>query len=247
VANAGMPASWGQLRLYLLLAVPVLLVLALLLLLHACNWHFVAHGLSLLVLFYSFGSRLKGEDLRAYITDLERQDLQAAFHDAQAFTAQESGADNWQQLHQQTLQAVAVRNFERYFPVIFWFVVLGAPGALFCRLLALAEHKAPDADVPRLGRMRQTLAWLPLRLLGATLALVGNWQATIQVWLQSLLAFTLPVADVLVRYINAAIHGEKAFETDTPEQEIAEFEALADLMDRALVTWIAMIGIIAII
>ena len=103
---------------------------------------------NLLVLLYAFGrGDLEGE-VRLYRDDLDREDTQAAWHDAAGLDARhrESAAANWRELHDQAVEAVAYRYFERDFPVLLWFVLLGAPGALLYRLAALALNRRGEAE-----------------------------------------------------------------------------------------------------
>lgn len=234
---------------YLMIAAPVVVLALGLGLLHRLDWHFFAYVISFLVLLGSFGAGDLRERIAAYVTDLDREDIQAAYHDAVSLGTDENDVNNWSELHQKTLRSIGWSYFQCYFPVIFWFVVLGAPGALLYRLLCwcrlAGESKASDDRLARMGLM---LEWLPLRLLGLALALVGNWQATIQTWLASLRTLSSPGQDVLEGYISAAIHGGTLFQQqDTPALEISELEELPLLVDRALISWIAVLGILAVV
>ena len=61
--------------------------------------------------------------------------------------------------------------------MIFWFYLFGAPAALAYRLLALhgdLDFDETDADQPGL-KWLWLMEWLPVRLLGLTVGLVGNF------------------------------------------------------------------------
>jgi AmpE protein len=105
--------------------------------------------LELAVLLYSFG---RG-DLRAQIavleSDIERSDLQAAFHDAAVFNIghRSGSADSAAGLCHELAAALPYRLFERTFAAVFWFFILGAPAALAYRLLAL--HGDMELGLPQ--------------------------------------------------------------------------------------------------
>ena len=105
--------------------------------------------LELAVLLYSFG---RG-DLRAQIavleSDIERSDLQAAFHDAAVFNIghRSGSADSAAGLYYELAAALPYRLFERTFAAVFWFFILGAPAALAYRLLAL--HGDMELGLPQ--------------------------------------------------------------------------------------------------
>ncbi len=164
----------------------------------------VAQVLSFLGLLYACGRGRLQESVERFIGDLARDDLQAAYHDASALRRdqRESDAENWQQLHRETLGVVAYRYFEHFFPPIFWFACLGAPGAVLYRLVWLHCDKPGGAtQETEAARALTLLEWLPLRLLGFTLALMGHFGATIERWRRSL-ALTNSSREVLADYIH---------------------------------------------
>jgi len=234
-----------DLRFYALIALPVVALAIGLALLHSGGWRFAAHAVSFVVLLCCFGVTDLRARIDAYVTALNRNDLQGAYRGAMTFGSEQ--AENWDQLHQRTLRAIAWAYFQCYFPVIFWFALLGAPGALLYRLLCLYRHRARhELDGVRLDRLLAILEWLPLRLFGLSLALVGNWQATMEPLLRSLKILTEPPAETLAKFITASLQGVAATREDTPASEVAELEALPALVDRALISWIAVLGVVAV-
>jgi AmpE protein len=238
----------GSLRLYIVLAVPVLLLTGLIVLLHGAGLSFLGHVLALLVLLYSFGGTDFLEATDKYVADLKRDDVQGAFHDAESILNASGEAANWQDLHQATLSSIGWKYFQCYFPCLFWFVVVGAPGALLYRLMTQIIASAErESDVSRLKTMLRVLEWLPLRLCGLTLAFVGRWEPTFRQFLDSLSRLSMPSALVFVGYINAALNGvPSAAEIDNTDAEVGELEELPQLIDRALVMWLAVVGLIAV-
>jgi len=248
-AADGLRARLGPAWLYLLLAAPVLTLALVLVLLSALGWSALGYLLSFAALLLCFGPAGLRHSIDVYLAALQRNDLQAAYHDAAAFNSDrsESSAETWDQLHGDTLRAISARYFDCYFPVIFWFVVLGVPGALFYRLVTLYATNASADDAPRLALMARVLEWLPLRLVGLALAVVGNFRPVMEQLKPSLVDYHSATPTVLVGYVRAAIHGREPPQGDDPAAEIGELEELPQLIDRVLVTWIAAIGLIAVL
>ena len=249
VSGSAGVARLGAGRLYLLILVPVMLVFFAVVVLHALEWQFAGHLLSLLVLVLCFGATDLRERVDTYLNDLRRNDVQAAWHDAGDLVdgRGESNASNWQQLHAETLGAVTTAYYRCYFPVIFWFVVLGVPGAFLYRLVVVLGRGAEENESRRLQRILNWLDWLPLRLFGLALAVVGNFKPVVAYISKCLFRPPEAVAQLLPPLVVAAIHGDHISRgLDTPPLEVIELEELPPLVDRALVIWIAAVGVLAL-
>lgn len=243
---AGQPLLAGRSRLLhvLTLLVPVALLA---LVLEVCGgWLFglVVLVLNLLVLRYAFGR--DGMAITQYRDTLARGDVQAAWHEAGQLVDWESDprADSWPALHDQGLAAVAYRCFERYFPVMFWFVVLGLPGALFYRLSSLvaADGEGEDGAIDR--QLVWVLEWVPLRLLGPVLALMGNFSAAMRAWRETLFAVDESSAQVLVGVVRSALLTEAS---PSPDESAREVDAVRALFRRALIFTLGLIALIELL
>jgi AmpE protein len=215
-------------RLIFSLLLPVLLV-ALLLLLVGDYWFGLPQFLlSLLLFLYSLGRGDLEEQVKGYQSDLKRDDLQAAYHDAADFNPahQESNAENWGQLHSEALGAISYRYFERYFAVMFWFVLIGAPGAILYRLSVLHSDMSLDdvTDKSTAERWLQLMEWLPARLIGVSLAFVGNFTACLERLRGTLFSMSDSTIDVVASYVSAALQSG-AIEVDSAEADGIEVES----------------------
>lgn len=204
----------------------------------------VALALNLLTLCYAFGRGDLRQQLAKLGEDLDRHDLQAAYHDAAAFNPQqrEPVADDQRSLNEEIVEHLSYRYLERHFAVIFWFVVAGAPGALLYRLAAI-ERTLPlaDDDARRSARWLRWLEWLPVRLLGLTLALVGNFHSCLAKWLD-LLFGAQTSGELLREYVLAALAPQPVVET-LDGDGVKQIDAL---FFRALVCWLAVIALAVI-
>jgi AmpE protein len=106
--------------------------------------------LELAVLLYCLGRGDLSAQISVLQSDIQRHDLQVAFHDAAVFNIghRAVSADNAAGLFRELAATLPYRLFERSFVVVFWFFFLGAPLALAYRLLALhGDMQLESADV----------------------------------------------------------------------------------------------------
>ena len=224
----------------------------------AGDWLFglVGAAIGLMVLLYSFGREDALSMAKIYRLDLSREDTQGAYHAAARFSPdrRESDAASWPQLHEEALTWLSYRHFERYFPVLFWFAVLGLPGALFYRLVYLAvrapvsgdrsqgQAVADEADTDAV-KLLHWLEWLPLRILGLLLAIAGNFPTTIRAW-RDLLRSAAASDKVLLALVRAACNGPRDPAPDRAADEVLEVN---DLFHRTLILAVALVAIVELV
>lgn len=241
------PIRHGVLCLSILLPVLCLLILLFLL---GDHWlglpQFI---LSLLVFLYALGRGDLAEQVNGYKDDLKRDDLQAAYHDAAEFNSahQEGSAENWKQLHAEALRAISYRYFERYFAVMFWFILAGAPGALLYRLSVLHADLSLDEDSEKSAVVgwERLVEWLPARILGLSLAFVGNFSACLNQWRETLFSSSLSTDKVVAGYVESALQaGEGGENASAREAEVGEIEAL---FSRTLIFSVCVIALLVVL
>lgn len=227
---------------------PVLAVTLLLALTKGWLFGLLGIVINLTVLFYAFGREDVNALAQAYRDDLSREDVQAAWHDAADFDPQhgDSPAETWPQLHELTLARVSYRYFERYFPVIFWFVVFGASGALLYRLASLAVEncRSDNVESGADSHLLWVLEWIPLRLLGLVFALVGNFAATIHHWREIVFCTTSATAENLRRLTKGALEMGSQVSLREGAQEMDAVEAL---YSRALILSLGVVALVTIL
>ncbi|PBJ05338.1 regulatory signaling modulator protein AmpE [Pseudomonas sp. ACN5] len=226
-------------RPWLVLSVVVLLPVALLGLLlvviEPVAYGLLALPIHLLVVIYSLGRGDLLGDLGPFRDAWRREDLQAA-----ALVAKRDldiCADSGEQLLEQVEGHLLWEAYQSFFAVIFWYFLLGPVAALSYRLLALAEeHGKNPALVERAGQLRHAFDWLPVRLLAASLALVGNFVAVSRVMLHELLNWNISAAQLIVNV------GLVAGEIPAPVagvEGINNLDRIWALLLRAAVLWYA--------
>lgn len=211
------------------------------------------------LLLYCLGRGNFNEMLSEYLRNWYRGDLDAARASAAALLngggEERSGCDgrplNEQALHQEVFRGAAYCAFERLFAVLFWFLLLGIPGALLYRLSALyAEQvRGGEGDSTAL-RWLWLLEWLPVRVLGFSFAIVGNFAGCYRAWRECLTCRQRESADVLEAYLEGALGGIDPGECSAGGEVAegqrfcgAQLEALQALLSRALLLWITVMAI----
>ncbi|WP_373389171.1 regulatory signaling modulator protein AmpE [Pseudomonas alcaligenes] len=233
--EGGVP--WRALLLVVLL--PVLLLGLLLLALEPLAYGWLALPVHLLVLVYSLG---RGDVLAAlgpFRDAWRRGDDQAALHVAERDLG--VAADGEAELLQRVQDYELWQAYQGFFAVIFWYALLGPLPALAYRLLALAaEHSAQPAVAERAAQLRHALDWLPVRVLAASFALVGNFAAVSRAVLHDLLAWDVAAAQLVASAGRAA--GELP-EPQAGEAGVDSLDELWQLLIRAAVLWYAAFAV----
>lgn len=228
-------ASKPWLVLTILVLLPVALLALLLVVLEPVAYGLLALPVHLLVVIYSLGRGDLLGGLGPFRDAWRREDLQAAAHVAKRDL--DICADSGEQLLERVQAHLLWQAYQSFFAVIFWYFVLGPVAALAYRLLALAqEHSQSPALVERAAQLRHAFDWLPVRLLAASLALVGNFVAVSRVMLHELLNWNISAAQLINRVGLAA--GEIPPPAVGPEG-INTLDCLWELLLRAAVLWYA--------
>ncbi|MBF6032324.1 regulatory signaling modulator protein AmpE [Pseudomonas sp. P155] len=219
----------------ILVLFPVALLALLLVVLEPVAYGLLALPVHLLVVIYSLGRGDLLGGLGPFRDAWRREDLQAAAHVAKRDL--DICADSGEQLLESVQGHLLWQAYQSFFAVIFWYFVLGPVAALAYRLLALAqEHGQNPALVERAAQLRHAFDWLPVRLLAASLALVGNFVAVSRVMLHELLNWNISAAQLINRVGLAA--GEIPPPVVGPDG-INTLDCLWELLLRAAVLWYA--------
>ncbi|GFM87274.1 membrane protein [Pseudomonas cichorii] len=228
-------ASRPWVILALLILLPLLILQLALTIVGSVAYGWLALPIHLLVLIYSLG---RGDLLAAlgpFRDACRRGDEQAAVHVAE----RDMGvlADNGEQLLEGVQSYMLWQAYQSFFVVIFWYFLLGPVAALAYRLLALAaENGKTQALVERATQLRHAFDWIPVRLLAASFALVGNFVAVSRVMLHELLNWNISAAQLITRI------GRVASEVPAPvmgADGVTSLDLLWELLIRAAVVWYA--------
>lgn len=205
------------------------------------------------LLLYCLGRGNFNEMVSNYLRYWYQGDLEAArAAAAPLLPPQEEEGASPQQLHEQVFRGAAYCAFERLFAVLFWFILLGIPGALMFRLSALyAEEEGRDNDMA--ARWLWLLEWLPVRLMGFSFAIVGNFAGCYRAWRQCLTCRERRTDEVLEAYLEGALGGIDAsecsagFEVAEAQRACgAQLEGLQALLSRSLLLWVTLMALVVL-
>lgn len=221
--------------LVLLVLLPVALLGLLLLVLEPVAYGLLALPVHLLVVIYSLGRGDLLAGLGPFRDAWRREDLQAAAHVAKRDL--NICADNGEQLLEQVQAHLMWQAYQSFFAVIFWYFLLGPVAALSYRLLALAEeHSQNLAVAERAAQLRHAFDWVPVRLLAASFALVGNFVAVSRVMLHELLNWHITAAQLIEKV--GLVAGEIPAPVVGPDG-VNSLDRIWELLLRAAVLWYA--------
>ena len=209
--------------------------------------------LSFVVLVYSFGPAL-GALVKAYVDALGNDD-EAAGEEILAKLRygdrQEEGVDE-----ARVLASIMLRAHEYLFAVIFWFLLLGAVGALlYCLTVNLAQRhdKAGNGYAGAVKDLHNILMWPSARLLALGFALGGSLVSALESW-RAISGHTLDISrEVIAGAGFGALHYEPAeaagVEDDKDEAKTSFINRLKEtmaLINRTLIVWLIALGLMTI-
>lgn len=226
-------------------------------LLRASSWFLLSYLVDALVLIVLLGETGWKSRLTVYGEAWRRGDMQAAWHYVKdCLPADERGsAADPEALHLALSTRFMMAVFERYFLIIFWYVVGGVAVAFLVRgVLALRDHWPQPAARPGFGAATNVLAWLPARLLSLTFGLAGDLSG----WLRDsrrrqLTPSALP-QNVLFTAANSALTGyaldplrfARVHPEDWPAFGGQSLSAIRDLLNRSMLVWICVLALLVI-
>ena len=228
-------ATRPWLVLAILILCPVALLALLLWVLDPVAYGLMALPVHVLVVIYSLGRGDIQAGLGPFRDAWRRGDLQAGAHVAERDIG--ITAENGEQLLEKVQSHLLWQSYQGFFAVIFWYFLLGPVAALSYRLLALAAEQGKNPElVERAQQVRHAFDWVPVRLLAASFALVGNFAAVGRVMLHELLNWDISAEQL----INKA--GCAAAEIAAPQagpEGVVSLDMLWALLLRAALLWYA--------
>jgi len=153
------------------------------------------------------------------------------------------------EIHHAVCSAYLYQTFQRYFMVIFWFMLAGPVGALVARL-AHVSSVVPSLYRPQRVRfLSQLLEWLPARVLSLTFVLTFKIEGSVKLAVRTLCDPRVRALDVLESGAASALGNENykyypqsQNSTDVPADIEVQLIGLRDLLNRALLVWFVLIG-----
>ena len=172
--------------------------------------------LNTLFLLVCFGCAKPRELYKNYLNALTRGDNESATLYALQLGQQYAKTEQGEEWVGQSLVWV---NFRHYCAVIFWFVVLGAPGAIMYAVIRSLFDDTLQNENSRLYNRSHVLAdmlfwlnWLPARITSFGFLIIGNFSKSAGCFIKYALDFKTPNIKVVTSTALAAEQIEKQYE-----------------------------------
>ncbi len=239
--------SWHRhIRYSVVVVLPVVTITVAMLLADPYAFGFLSVLLKILVLLYVLSHISIGKHLEAYRSDLKKGDTQGAYHCADQYLAvpEVRVTDDLTTMNHQVIRALLHRWFEFFFLMVFWYMVADIAGILLA-WFSLQYARATHCDAQG-WRYLHWIEWIPVRLLGLTYALAGDFLRAFPVLHSYLWDRTTNSADVLYRVANESLAGQSVAMScpvdESAEEAAAELDRWQRLHIRSLSVWMVIIA-----
>lgn len=210
----------------------------------------------LLLLYFAIGARSLKEHAMAIYQPLLRRDLPAARHAVGMIVSRDTQALDEREIASASVESVLENGNDAIFAALFWFVLLGGPGALMFRLANTLDAMW-GYRTPRFlhfgwaaARLDDLLNLIPARLTALSYALSGHTRLALQCWFWQGRQWYSPNAGPVMAAGAGALHiqlgGAAPYHGTVkqrpalgigPRAEAATILAAVKLVNRSLYLW----------
>ena len=244
--KAGHFGLWaGPLGVLGVLFLPMLAIILLQLYFDYWSW-FVEAIFSLVVLIYCLAPEKLDDRLDFYITAIEVENAEDRYNLEKELI--HTDVANGENIELDVIKSTFIESQRRTFGVIFWFLLLGVPGAilykLVCELLKeLTEIRSGFTD--SLVDLKRILEWPVSRLMVLGMALAGHLMDALDGWRKTEALSLDANDDVLIEGGLGALQYRDDYEP--PDSSVAYWiEETKSLINRTLVIWLAIIAVMTL-
>jgi len=210
-------------------------------------WGFLAFALEIFLLLYVLSNAGISRHLQEYLDDLKEGDTQGAYHcaDQHLSVPEVVVSEDLHEMNEQVIKALMHRWFEYFFLMVFWYMLADVAGVLLA-WFTVQYARASDCD-SKAWRYLHWLEWIPVRLLGLTFCLAGNFMRALPVWQKSLWHLRAVSADVLFTVGSSALtHNGETREWHSAAEDgseaAEELQEWQSLHIRSMSIWMIMIA-----
>lgn len=198
---------------------------------------------SLLILLYCLGPDDLYHQLKGYFSAAEKGDddeVRRHYLDVVGYEASGTESDVARSL----TEAIIVQSNERFFAVIFWYIICGPIGSLIYRVTTLLNQRAhayPDAMLESSSKgktLQAILDWIPVRLTALLYIVVGDFHASFPKWWHGVASGLSESRQWLLDCSLAALLNDPQQESSIQENTLA-----LTMLDNALIVVLVLIAV----
>lgn len=207
------------------------------------------------VLLYSLGPRDLDREVHQFLNAWEQGDEVNALDYAQRIHRATGVSFHAASPERSVVEGILVAGHERWFGVIFWFLVLGPLGALWYRLASLLRERCltvegDDEFKEAALMMHHILSWIPVRLTLLTYALAGSFADTFEALRNEVYNWKsdwmVNNERLLIRGGLGALQLEQDLAAEESEVGTRHVRAALGLVLRTLIIAVAVIAVITL-
>lgn len=197
---------------------------------------------NVLIVLYCFGPQNLWANIFASANQLDQHDVQLA-HDKLLMTFGITETKNLSLMHKELLNRIFIESFHRVFAIIFWYLLLGAPGVVIYRAIIIANDPTHES-LPEIshasGQITDVLDWVPVRLYTFLYALGGHFVQVLSTWKQYVLKGLGFNSSLLIECGRAAIGLDSKIDLSESGSTIKQ---TVNLIDRVLIITLILIAL----
>lgn len=222
----------------------------------------------ILVLLMAFDLIHPGLLAQGYLERWNKMDLQACFLYLKEDLRCGPVPEDFIGLHKTFCRVYIYRCFEKMFVMFFWYVLAGPLGLMF----AYVCYQHRDGDMRQrngketgiVSKLIEMLEWIPVRLLGFTMSLVGDFESCFYRLRRTGLINELATDTTIYEYSFCALglsstdstaqkpEGHESAVDNSgfeqfKEQGALEVSALQSLMERSQISWLCLMALITVL
>lgn len=206
-------------------------------------------GLAVVLLLYSLGRRDFHQLLANYRSHCRDGDFEGAYLSTLpdlGWTEARDAPVSPEDVHALVQRGFFYEGYQRWFAVLFYFVLLGPVGALAYRLLHLCQHRFEAQLVERCLFLAD---WVPARLLAAAFGFAGDFVRSRDLLLDGLLDVGVPAQELLYDVGTAALGSAVDFsdERSFGEGAAMQIEETGQLLWRSAACWLVLLSLIVLL
>ena len=206
--------------------------------------------LAAFLLLYSMGRRDYRALLDRYRGQCRHEDFEGAYLTTLAelgWTRPGDDPGSPPEVHELVQRGFLYEGYQRWFAVLFYFVLLGPAGALAYRLLQLSRGRF---EMELVERRLFVADWVPVRLLAAAFSLAGDFVGSRDELLHGVTDIQAAAPDILQTVGRASLNMER------PGDEVAsgfgavaerQIDDTASLLFRSAACWVVVISLLVLL